>query len=219
MEYCLLGNTKIDMKPKIILPDKVCPNCHKAFNRNLNKSIGDFRKRKFCSHKCSSDYYSGERHAKYKSIKDKIEGNIEISTNGCWNWVGTKRGQSSGVYYGGTNIGRKSMLAHRASYELYIDKIPEGMLVCHKCDNPRCVNPEHLFLGTHLDNGRDMSQKNRGTNGEKSANSKLTSNQVMEIRFAGKLRNMRQKDIAYVFGVSEKAVHKIINNKTWKHLL
>ena len=111
------------------------------------------------------------------------------------------------------------MLAHRASYELYIGKIPKGMLVCHKCDNPRCVNPEHLFLGTHSDNSRDMSQKNRGVNGEKSANSKLTSNQVMEIRFAGKLKNIKQKDIAKIFSVSERAVNKIINNKAWKHLL
>ena len=219
MEYCLLGNNKIDMKPKIILPDKICPNCSKSFNRDLNKSIGDFRKRKFCSFKCATNYNSGENHVRYKSIKDKIESNVVKSENGCWNWIGTKRGKSGGVYYGGTNIGRKSVLAHRASYEFYVGEIPSGMLVCHKCDNPQCVNPEHLFLGTHSDNAMDMSLKNRGTNGEKNKNSKLTDNKVMEIRFAGKLRNMRQKDIAYVFGVSEKAVHKIINNKTWKHLL
>lgn len=207
------------MKPRLVLPDKVCPNCNTVFGRSINKSIGDYRKRKFCSHKCATDYNSGENHVRYKSIKDKINDNTKISQNGCWEWVGANRCKMGNNYYGGTNIGKKSILAHRASYELYKGKIPDGMLVCHKCDNPKCVNPEHLFLGTHADNSRDMSNKNRGANGEKSINAKLTANKVMEIRFAGKRRNMRQKDIAYVFGVAEKTVHKIINKKSWKHLL
>lgn len=207
------------MKPKIILPDKICPNCSKLFNRDLNKSIGDFRKRKFCSFKCATDYNSGENHVRYISIKDKIEKNIVKSETGCWEWVGTKRGESAGVYYGGTSIGGKSILAHRASYELYVGKIPDGMLVCHKCDNPKCVNPEHLFLGTHFDNARDMSIKNRGTNGEKSNNSKLTNTKAVEIVFAASMKNMKQKDIASVFGISEKTVNKIFNRKSWKHIL
>jgi predicted XRE-type DNA-binding protein len=207
------------MKPKLVLPDKICLNCKTVFGRDSNKSIGDFRKRKFCSHKCSTDYYSGEKHVRYKSIKEKIETGIKISDSGCWEWVGTRRGTSAGVYYGGTNIGRKSVLAHRASYELYKGKIPDGLLVCHKCDNPRCVNPDHLFLGTHADNSKDMSEKHRGVNGEKSINAKLTSNKVMEIRFAAKRGNMMIKEIAYVFGVSYKTVSKIANNKSWRHLI
>lgn len=207
------------MKPKIILPDKICPNCSKSFNRDLNKSIGDFRKRKFCSFKCATSFNSGENHARYKSIKDKLEGNVVKSESGCWEWVGTKRGSSSGVHYGGTNIGRKSVLAHRASYEFYIGVIPENMLVCHKCDNPKCINPDHLFLGTRLDNAKDMANKHRGTCGEKSSNSKLSNTKSFEIIFAAKNKNMKQKEIAYVFGISEKTVNKLFNRKSWKHLL
>ena len=207
------------MKPRLILPDKICPNCNKVFNRDLNKSIGDFRKRKFCSHKCSTDYYCGENHVRYKSIKEKIEGNIKISDSGCWEWQGARRNKNGNDYYGSTNIGRKTLLAHRASYELYKGEIPSGLLVCHTCDNHKCVNPEHLFLGTHADNGRDMAQKHRGSNGEKNPNAKLTANKVMEMRFARKMGNIPQQGIADIFGVSLKAVSKIVNNKTWKHLL
>ena len=207
------------MKPKLILPDKICHNCGKVFNREITRLISVYRKMKFCSHKCCSNYYSGEKHSRYKSIKDKIEGNIKISESGCWEWQGAPRNKNSNDSYGSTNIGRKSFLAHRASYELYKGEIPPGILVCHTCDNQKCVNPEHLFLGTHADNSRDMAQKHRGVNGEKNKNSILTANKVMEIRFAEKMGNMRQKDIAGVFGVSVKTVAKIVNNKTWKHLL
>ena len=81
-----------------------------------------------------------------------------VRGNGCWSWRGgrTKHG------YGEIQHRGEKLMAHRVSYEKYVGPIPTGMLVLHRCDNPPCTNPEHLFLGTHVDNGRDMMQKGRG---------------------------------------------------------
>lgn len=136
---------------------------------------------------------------------------------GCFIWIGHLRGKAANNgKYGAFKIGDKNKLAHRVSYELYKGKIPDGIKVCHQCDNPICVNPDHLFLGTHADNMKDMATKLRGTNGEKGFNSKLTKDQVIEIRkLAGtKLR----KEIAKQFNVSIPSITEIINKKNWKHI-
>lgn len=83
-------------------------------------------------------------------------------TESCWVWTGRARCKQG---YGAFSIGNKERLAHRVSYEHFNGWIPEGKLVLHRCDNTRCVNPEHLFLGTHSDNLRDAYSKGRGPKG------------------------------------------------------
>lgn len=79
-------------------------------------------------------------------------------TDGCWLWTGHRDYHSYGRFRTGKGT---RMFAHRFAWELLRDKIPAGMIICHRCDNPSCVNPEHLFVGTNADNTRDMFQKNR----------------------------------------------------------
>ena len=102
-------------------------------------------------------------------------------TETCWNWTGPrdKKGYGLGIY----NKGRQPRI-HRQSYELNIGPIPQGLHVLHKCDNPSCVRPDHLFLGTNFDNIQDRNKKGRMNHakGEQVSHCKLTPQQVLEIR-------------------------------------
>jgi hypothetical protein len=99
-------------------------------------------------------------------------------SDGCWEWSKC-RGVSG---YGRIQINQKSVEAHRFSYEMHYGPIPEGMCVCHHCDNPACVRPDHLFLGTHGDNANDKINKGRQPAGEQLPQTKLTDSQVCLIR-------------------------------------
>lgn len=111
---------------------------------------------------------------------DRFEQKIYYSIDGCHYWTGAVNGPG----YGSIKVNRKSEPAHRISYILYRGEIPSGLFVCHKCDNPGCVNPHHLFLGTRQDNMDDMIKKNRKADcrGTKNGSSKLTDAQVREIK-------------------------------------
>lgn len=136
---------------------------------------------------------------------------------GCWLWIGAvapPRNYGKMWFYG--EQGRRCIAAHRISYEIFVGKIPDGMWVLHRCDNPRCVNPEHLFLGTHSDNMNDMYSKGRGLNrkGERHCLSLLTDEQAMEIRTS----SLSIDDLANKFGISPHTVRNIRNKNSWKHL-
>lgn len=95
--------------------------------------------------------------AKIKSVEERIKNKIKITENGCWEWQGyvLKSG------YAQMSVNNKSTLIHRATYELYKGKIPDGLLACHTCDNKICCNPNHIFLGTYKDNMQDAQKKGK----------------------------------------------------------
>src|SRR5690349_6165276 len=93
--------------------------------------------------------------------------------NGCWVWIGYRHNGTHGRR-GIISIKGKDIYVHRFSWEIHNGEIPKDMCVCHRCDNPICVNPDHLFLGTHQDNVRDMVQKGRSARGSKNSHSILT---------------------------------------------
>ena len=137
------------------------------------------------------------------------------NAGGCWIWTGTKTGKGYGYFcMNGKRIG-----AHRASFILHKQVIPDGLQVCHKCDNPPCVNPDHLFTGTVADNSRDAMKKGRlkslftseSMSGELNTKSKLTANDVREIR-ASSIRNL---DAAKKYGVSNVLIGLIRRRKIW----
>lgn len=133
---------------------------------------------------------------------------------GCWLWQ-----RSCNQYgYGYMHSAKKRYSTHRVAYELYIGPIPEKMLVCHTCDTPNCVNPDHLFLGTPFVNQQDMKSKKRSTIGVTNPMAKLNEDDIRAIRKACTEYGLMQKDVAVVWGVSKSSVANIMAGKTWSHV-
>lgn len=133
---------------------------------------------------------------------------------GCWIW----RGARDAAGYGVVRVDGKSRRAHRVSWELHRGPIPDGMLVCHRCDNPPCVNPDHLFVGTHGDNQADKVAKGRQARGSSMPNAVLTEPMVAEIRSLLSDGELTQQEIAHRFGVSFGAVFSIAHGRGWRHV-
>jgi len=132
--------------------------------------------------------------------------------DGCWLWTGSKH--TTG--YGGIRFRGRMWGAHRVSWTLYRGEIPEGLSVCHTCDNPLCVNPDHLFLGNQKDNMLDARNKGRLQNmkGTANHNSKLTEDDVRAIRADPR----PQKTIATEYKVSASQVSRIVTRRNWVNL-
>jgi hypothetical protein len=141
-----------------------------------------------------------------------------VSDNGCWLWI---LGLSGNNKYGSaTALSGKMVPAHRLSWEIFKGQIPIGMEVCHKCDIPPCVNPDHLFLGTHLDNMRDMVLKGRKNpqRGEHQGGSKLKESDVLKIREKYISTDATFSDLSREFNISITNIMDVINGKSWTHL-
>jgi hypothetical protein len=140
----------------------------------------------------------------------------------CWNWDRPGHDFGYGKLVRTDASGRREILAHRASWELTNGAITNGLHVLHKCDNPRCVNPSHLFLGTQTDNMADMHAKGRTRNspryGEANNKAKLTAAQVAEIRDRYSRGGVSMRQLAREFGVTFAPIQMLLSGKTWSHL-
>lgn len=137
----------------------------------------------------------------------------DVLENGCWICTSHKPNSKG---YPRININNKRIYIHRYMYKKYKGEIPEKYDVCHKCDTPMCINPEHLFAGTRQNNVDDMINKKRNIYGEKTHNHILTEEQAKEIKYG--LKDMLHKDIAKKYNVCMTLISLIRNNKRWKHI-
>lgn len=138
----------------------------------------------------------------------------------CWLWIGAKYRKGYGHFRRFLNNKWSMEKAHRYSYEIHNNVSRESMkklLVCHTCDNPSCVNPNHLFLGTTLDNNTDKLNKNRNNFGNNPTHKLLSLSIANQIRaLKTKNPNLGQKEIALIFNTSKTQVCRILQNKIWK---
>lgn len=136
--------------------------------------------------------------------------------NECWEWTGSRI--KKGWHGQWRNTQGRVELTHRAAWRLFVDVVPDGLCVLHKCDNPICVNPGHLFLGSHSDNFKDMWAKGRSrpgiSRGEKHGMSKLAADAVTDIRSS----TMSGVELAKKYGVAPTTIYDVRNRKIWNHL-
>jgi HNH endonuclease len=137
-------------------------------------------------------------------------------TDGCWLWQGASTGNGYGVIWDSTRYEG----AHRVSYKLNVGPIPNGLEVCHTCDTPLCVRPNHLFLGTCADNVADCFDKGRRVihRGSAHPNTTLTEADVIAIRHAYAQGNTTHKQLAVEYETSQIAITQIVSRARWGHL-
>ena len=158
----------------------------------------------------------GESDVSPRHLKQRLMNGIEIGRDGCWNW---KR-HLNNKGYGKLTIRGKGAYVHRLSYELFVGTIPDGMFVCHHCDNSACVNPSHLFIGTQFDNMRDCANKERirvsavSMPGEENPASKLTQGDVCKIRERLAIGET-QRVLAVDYSVSQATISDINTGRAW----
>lgn len=151
------------------------------------------------------------------NLERLLEKSIPEPNSGCWLWTGAlSGGRNTQLRYGKIQVNKRFIPAHRASWIAHNGRNPGELLVCHSCDTPSCINPDHLFLGTHTVNMHDMFRKGRRRirRGEAHHAARLTDEQVKAILNDGR----RGRAIAAELGVTEQTVSYIRRGHTWKHL-
>lgn len=142
-----------------------------------------------------------------------------VTDSGCWEWNGSRtHPDNPRRSYGRLTVSRKAIPAHRVAYETWVGEIPEGHVVRHKCDNPPCINPEHLETGTHQQNAVDREKRSnpRRLTGEKNPGSKLTLSEVEDIRWICGM-GAALGPVAEAFGVGKTAIFHIYKRNTWRN--
>lgn len=155
---------------------------------------------------------------KWRTPQEMIKDKSIRGLNGCWEWVGSIKkngyGRLDNTYYWVKKY--PAHTAHRFSYLVHFGEIQNNLFVCHKCNNRKCVNPEHLYLGTHKDNMIDKS--NAGScRGSKNHKAKLNEEQVGKIKVL--LKSLTVKEVAKLFSVSLNIIYRIRAKTTWKYVL
>lgn len=179
-----------------------CMECGKTFKKRDSEIKRT--KRHYCSIKCR-DNYNKHSSPKKKSI------DFTITKNGCYECLSHKVGKR-----GYPRIHKKLVFRH--VYEQMYGEIPKESVVRHTCDNKLCINPEHLILGTQLDNIKDMIERNRMPRGSNRPNAKITEKEAAEIKLMLLKTDLTQKEIAKNFGVSYCIVKQIKQGRTWRHV-
>jgi len=148
-----------------------------------------------------------------QSLNEHFFATVSQPTIGCWLWPGSVTLEG----YGRLQFHRQTFVAHRVAYELTHGPIPRGILVCHHCDTPRCVRPDHLFLGTTAQNLSDMTTKGRSAAGVRNGRAKLTEADVLAMRQRYAEGGITQQRLGYLYHITQTVVSGILRGKQWQH--
>lgn len=197
----------------------ICQFCGRVFSENNHGR----RQRRYCSHSCAAT--ANARHRVGTPWQDRFWANVDKSGE-CWMWAGA----TDRAGYGKLTVNHKLKRAHRLSYEIAHGLIPADQYVCHRCDTPGCVRPDHLFVGTPMDNVADCDRKGRTARGQRAGaaahperkavgerigTAKLTAQAVKEIREQYRA-GVRQVDLARRYGVVQTTISRVVLGRYWK---
>jgi hypothetical protein len=198
-----------------------CEQCDAEFSRSPSDVASV--KHLFCSRKCCGQARTGGMtggrppRKTPPTLADFEARYIPEPNSGCFLWTGDIGRSGYGRFRGPRGLG-PTKLAHRWAWELLVGPIPSGMFVCHRCDNPPCVNPGHLFIGSHADNMQDMANKGRAARpaipGSKHPNAKLTEADVSAIRNS----KLERRELAEIYGIGRTYISQIKSRQCWKHI-
>lgn len=187
--------------------DGRCSQCGIHLVRNPTEGPSHFARRRFCDKKCAVAFRNP-----YASRHERLLQNSACAevVGGCWEWTGYRDRKGYGRMQDNA-LGE--VLAHRISYIEHHGPIPDGLHVLHSCDNPPCINPDHLRVGTNDDNMRDRAERNRHARlfGERNPRAKLTESDVLAIR----LSSLPQKELAARYAVSQSNISVIKRRESW----
>lgn len=180
---------------------KICEQCQRTFHRGKRYPV-TFAAIRFCSKSCATRARGGGFEARFWAKVDKR------GPDECWPWLAS----TTPFGYGQIRRGNRMPHAHRVAYALTFGPILGGLHVCHRCDNPPCVNPAHLFLGTNRDNSMDRHNKGRTASGEKSGHARLKADDVLAIRASTESAAV----LASRYGVNAMHISGIRRGKCWR---
>lgn len=172
-------------------------------------AVLDPRRKKYCTKRC---FDIGRKIPLAVRFWAKVR-----KSEGCWEWTSATDWDGYGKITSDTQS-NVSLRAHRVSWEMHFGPIEDGLRVLHTCDNPPCVRPDHLFLGTDGDNTRDAAAKGRMARGERNAAAKLTPEQVSEIRSRYASGSIGQVTLAAEYSVGQTTISEIVLRKSWGHI-
>lgn len=190
---------------------KLCPGCGKEVARKHGEPLSQWRRRNYCSRSCASTLLNAPRIPSAEEMVARLNaGSIRNATTGCLEY----QGRLNTYGYSVVTWKRRPMAGHRIVYEFHHGQIAAGKIVCHRCDNRRCINPEHLFLGTPADNAADRDNKGRQARGDTSGRARLSATDILEIRQS----NQPDAALAGRYGVGSQHIYKIKSRRVWKHI-
>lgn len=188
---------------------KICENCQSVFYKDVRYSAKYWQRQKHCSQRCAGQSWKRRCAEARAPIEQMFHAKYERGEY-CWNWTSTKDKDGYGLLF----YQKKIYRANKLALQFAGTPVPDGYYACHKCDNPACVNPSHLYVGTPQQNSDDCRIRGRGQKGEKVHSAKLTEADVRLIRSSFET----DEETGKRFGVSRSNISMIRSRRTWKHV-